>query len=124
MNVCIFRGNISSDVVVRYSQSKEEQAIARFSIAVNNPFSREGKADFFNCICLNNKTSQFIEKYFQKGQAVVVRGRLTTNNYSNKAGEKVYSYNLIVEEVDFANNKEKPQQHEGFCNDHPELPFN
>lgn len=110
MNVCIMRGNISSDVEVRYSTTKNgETCVSRFGLAVNNPFSRDKKADFFNCVSFG-KTGEFCEKFFSKGQAVCVRGRLVSNNYTNKNGEKVYAYQLIVEEVDFASNKEKSKE--------------
>lgn len=113
MNVCVMRGNISTDVDVRYSKTKNgETCVAHFGLAVNNPFSREKKADFFNCVGFG-KTGEFCEKFFTKGQAVCVKGRLVTNNYTNKKGEKVYGYQLILEEVDFASNKEKSKQ-DGF----------
>ena len=82
-------------------------AIARYSLAVDRRFKKNGDdqtADFINCVAFG-KSGEFAEKYFKKGTKVLVTGRLQQDNYTNKEGQKVYSYNVVVEEQEFAESK-------------------
>jgi len=83
-----------------------ETAIAKFSIAVNRKFKRDGDtdADFFNCVAFG-KTGEFVNKYFTKGMAIGISGRLTTGSYVNKEGQKVYTTDIVVEEAEFVEKK-------------------
>ncbi len=105
MNKVILLGNLTRDPEVRYSQGSN-MAIARFSLAVNRRFPREGEpdSDFFNCTAFG-KTAEFVEKYFHKGSRMSLVGRVQNDNYTNKNGEKVYSVQIIAEEVEFAERK-------------------
>ena len=100
MNKVILMGNLARDPEIRYSQNN--LAIARFSIAINRRFAKEGETDvdFFNCTAFG-KTAEFIEKYFHKGSRMMLCGRVQNDNYTNKNGEKVYSVQIIVDEVEF-----------------------
>ena len=104
MNKVIEMGRLTRDPEV--SSSASGTTFARFSIAVDRRFKREGEpdADFFNCSAFG-KTAEFIEKYLSKGTKVVVCGRLENNNYTNKDGQKVYDVRIMVEEIDFAESK-------------------
>lgn len=107
MNKCILVGRLTRDPETRYSQGENAMAITRFSIAVNRRFkNKEGnyEADFPNCVCYG-KTAEFVEQYFKKGMAIGVVGRLTTGNYTNKDGVKVYTTDVIVEEAEFVESK-------------------
>ena len=105
MNKVILMGNLTRDPEISYSQNSN-MAIARFSIAVNRRFARDGEdnTDFFNCTAFN-KTAEFVEKYFHKGSRMLLSGRVQNDNYTNKNGEKVYSVRIIAEEVEFAERK-------------------
>ncbi len=105
MNKVILLGNLTRDPEIRYSQGSN-MAIARFSLAVNRRFPREGEpdSDFFNCTAFG-KTAEFVEKYFHKGSRMSLVGRVQNDNYTNKNGEKVYSVQIIAEEVEFAERK-------------------
>ena len=105
MNKVILMGRLTRDPEVRYSQGSN-MAIARFSLAVNRRFPREGEpdSDFFNCTAFG-KTAEFVEKYFHKGSRMSLVGRVQNDNYTNKNGEKVYSVQIIAEEVEFAERK-------------------
>ena len=96
-------GRLTRDPEVRYSG---ELAIARFSIAVDRRFKREGQpeADFFNCTAFR-KTAEFTEKYLKKGTKVVVEGQVQNDNYTNKDGQKVYGTVIVVESLEFAESK-------------------
>lgn len=106
MNKCIFMGNLTGDPEIRYSQGENSLAIARFSIAVNRRFARDGEdnTDFFNCVAFG-KQAEFVEKYFHKGSRMLLSGRIQNDNYTNNNGEKVYSVQIIAEEIEFAERK-------------------
>ena len=98
MNKTIMMGRLTRDPEVRYSQGANPTAVARFSIAVNRRFKREGEpeADFFNCVAFG-KLGEFVERYYRKGMQVLVTGRLQNNNYTNKDGQQVYVIQIMVE---------------------------
>ena len=106
MNKVILMGRLTRDPEVRYSQGASQTAIARFSIAVDRRFKREGEpdADFFNCTCFG-KQAEFVERYLHKGVKVVLSGRVQNDNYTNKDGQMVYSVRIMVDEIEFAESK-------------------
>lgn len=106
MNKIIEIGRLTRDPEVRYSQGATPTAVARFSIAVNRRFKKEGDpdADFFNCVAFG-KQGEFAEKYLRKGTKVVVVGRLENDNYTNKDGQQVYGNRIVVEEIEFGESK-------------------
>ena len=121
MNKVFLMGRLTRDPEVRYTQSRngDQMAIGRFSIAVDRRFNRsngqdgnEATADFFNCTAFG-KLGEFVEKYLKQGTKVVVAGRVQNDNYTNKNGEKVYSVQIIAEEIEFAESKAASQQSQG-----------
>ena len=104
MNKVIVMGRLTRDPEI--SSSTSGTVFARFNIAVDRKFKREGEpdADFFSCSAFG-KVAEHIEKYFTKGIKVVVTGRLQNNNYTNKDGQKVYETKIIVEETEFCESK-------------------
>lgn len=107
MNKCVLMGRLTRDPEVRYSQGDNASAVARFSLAVDRRFKRQGDeqtADFINCVSFG-KTAEFIEKYGHKGTKFVVEGRIQTGSYTNKDGQKVYTTDVVVEQVEFAESK-------------------
>ena len=106
MNKVLLMGRLTRDPEVRYSQGATPTAVARFSVAVDRRFKREGEpdADFFNCTCFG-KQGEFVEKYLHKGTKVVLSGRLQNDNYTNKDGQQVYSVRIMVDEIEFAESK-------------------
>jgi single-strand DNA-binding protein len=106
MNKVILMGRLTRDPEVRYSQGATPTAVARFSIAVDRRFKREGEpdADFFNCTCFG-KQGEFVEKYLHKGTKVVLSGRVQNDNYTNKEGQQVYGTRIMVDEIEFAESK-------------------
>lgn len=135
MNKVILLGNLTRDIEMKYSTGDNATAIARFSIAVSRKTKNvEGKydSDFINCVAFG-KTAEFIQKYFAKGSKIAVAGRIQTGSYTNKDGNKVYTTDVVVEDVDFAGSKtegsSKPaSDNQGFMNIpdgvDEELPFN
>lgn len=106
MNKVILMGRLTRDPEVRYSQGASQTAVARFSLAVDRRFKREGEpdADFFNCTVFG-KQAEFAERYLRKGVKIVVCGRIQNDNYTNKDGQMVYSVRVMVDEIEFAESK-------------------
>ena len=137
MNKAILMGRLTRDPEVRYSQTDSNMAIAKFSLAVDRRYKKQGDettADFFNCTAFGRQ-GEFVEKYLKKGTKIVVIGRIQNDNYTNKDGQKVYSVQIMVEEIEFAESKAAGQSQQndsmpgdGFMNIpdgvESELPFN
>ncbi|MCI8567373.1 MAG: single-stranded DNA-binding protein [Lachnospiraceae bacterium] len=106
MNKVILIGRLTRDPEVRYGQGGSQTAVARFSIAVDRRFKREGEpdADFFNCTAFG-KQAEFVERYLHKGIKMVVVGRIQNDNYTNRDGQQVYSVRVMVDELEFAESK-------------------
>ena len=107
MNKCTLVGRLTRDPEIRYSQGENATATARFSVAVNRRFKNsEGNydADFINCVAFG-KSAEFVEKYFKKGMAIGLTGRIQTGSYTNKDGQKVYTTDVVVEETEFVESK-------------------
>ena len=106
MNKVILMGRLTRDPEVRYSQGENATAIARYTIAVDRRYKKEGdaSADFIGCVAFG-KLGEFAEKYLRKGTKVVVTGRIQTGSYTNKDGQKIYTTDVVVEENEFAESK-------------------
>lgn len=107
MNKVILMGRLTRDPEVRYSQGEQATAIARYTLAVDRRFRRDGDqqtADFIGCVAFG-RLGEFAEKYLRKGTKVVVTGRIQTGSYTNKDGQKVYTTDVIVEDQEFAESK-------------------
>jgi len=106
MNKVILMGRLTRDPEVRYTQGVEPLAIARYSLAVNRRFKKEGQpdADFINIVAFGRE-GEFAEKYFKKGQMVSVVGKLQTGSFTDKEGVKRYTTDVVIEEQHFAESK-------------------
>lgn len=106
MNKVILMGRLTRDPEIRYTQGENATAIARFNLAVDRKYKREGEptADFISCVAFG-KTAEFIEKYCRQGTKLVVEGRIQTGSYTNNDGQKVYTTDVVVENVEFAESK-------------------
>ena len=106
MNKTILMGRLTHDPQIRYPENPDSKPVGRFSLAVDRKFKRDGEptADFFNCICFG-KLAEFTEKYLRKGSKILVEGEIRNNNYTNKDGQTVYSVNVMVENMEFAESK-------------------
>jgi len=104
MNLVILMGRLTRDPEI--SSSASGTTFARYSIAVDRKFKREGEpdADFFNCTSFG-KQAEFVERYLKKGTKIVVTGEIQNNNYTNKDGQKVYDLRIMVHDVEFAESK-------------------
>jgi len=107
MNKVILMGRLTRDPDIRYSGTDNQMAVARYTIAVDRRFKKDGgedSADFISCVAFG-KTAEFAEKYIRKGTKLLVEGRIQTGSYTNKDGQKVYTTDVVVENSEFAESK-------------------
>ena len=116
MNKVILMGRLTRDPEIRYSGGDNSMAIARYSIAVDRRFKRQGDqadADFFNCTAFG-RTGEFVERYLRKGTKIVLDGELQNDNYTNKEGKMVYGMRIIANNIEFAESKNASGGNGGF----------
>lgn len=104
MNKVLLMGRLTREPEIRYGN--DNKPIARYAIAVDRSYKDSNgnyPTDFFNLVSFGN-TASFVEKYLKKGTKVVVEGELRNNNYE-KDGNKVYSDQIVVNNVEFAESK-------------------
>lgn len=108
MNICIMMGRPTKDPEIHYTQ--DGKPIARFTLAVDRRFKREGQpdADFHDCICFSRQ-AEFVEKYIQKGTKILVTGALQDNNYQGRDGQMVYRKQIVCDSIEFAESKAASQ---------------
>lgn len=106
MNKVILMGRLSIDPEIRYSQSSEPIAIARYNIAVNKSFKREGEsdADFIPCVAFGKK-AEFVERFLKKGMMIAISGRLSVRHYEDQQNQKKVFTEVIVDDHYFAESK-------------------
>ena len=106
MNKVILMGRLTRDPEVRYSAGENALAIARYTLAVDRRFRRDGEAsaDFISCVSFG-RTAEFAEKYFRQGLKIAVTGRIQTGSYTNREGQKVYTTEVVVEDQEFAESR-------------------
>lgn len=113
MNCVNIMGRLTRDVEIRYS-NRQDMAVARFSVAVNRSFKNaEGKydADFINCVAFG-KAAETIEKYFRKGDRILIQGEWRTGNYKTNDGRTVYTNDLNVQKFDFLESRSDRQNNQ------------
>ncbi|MCD8045106.1 MAG: single-stranded DNA-binding protein [Clostridiales bacterium] len=106
MNRIILMGRLTRDPEVRYAQGENPTAVARYSLAVDRRFKRDGgiTADFFNIVAFGSR-ADFSEKYLRKGMKMLIAGRVQTGYYDNKDGVKTPFFEVVVEEQEFAESR-------------------
>ena len=106
MNKVILMGRLTKDPEIRYTGTGEPIAIARYTIAVNRPYKKDGQTqvDFINIVSYR-KAAEFIEKYFKKGQMIAVVGRLQVRSWDDSEGKRHWSTEVITDEIHFAGGK-------------------
>ena len=114
MNKCIFLGRMTADPEISYTQGENAMAIARFDFAVDRRTVRDNEptADFFRCTAFDRK-AEFLERFGRKGLKLLLSGKMQNNNYVNKEGQKVYSMQLVVDDVEFAESKKNNSEDSG-----------
>ena len=109
MNKLIFMGRLTAEPEIRFTSGDNAMCIANFNLAVDKRFKKKDDpdaptADFFRITAMG-KLGEFSEKYLHKGTKIVVEGRVENNNYTNKDGVKVYGFQFVAENIEFAESK-------------------
>lgn len=109
MNSVNLMGRLTADPVVRYTTGATQMAVARYSLAIDrrrkSSNEEQRDVDYINIVAFG-KAGEFAEKYFHKGMRVAVHGRIQTGSYVNKnSGQKVYTFDVIVDDQEFADGK-------------------
>ena len=106
MNKVILCGRLVRDPDVKYSTGEKATCVARFTLACDRKYKKDGEqtADFIGCLAFG-KTGEFVEKYLTKGTKIMLEGRWQTGSYTNKEGQKVYTNECLVESVEFSESK-------------------
>ena len=106
MNKVVLMGRLTRDPEVRYGAGENSTAVARYTIAVDRRFKRDGEqnTDFIGCVAFG-RNAEFAEKYLRQGTKIVLTGRIQTGSYTNRDGQKVYTTDIVVEEQEFAESK-------------------
>ena len=114
MKKVILMGRLTRDPEVRYSAGENALAIARYTLAVDRRFRRDGEAsaDFISCVAFGRQ-GEFAEKYLHQGTKIAITGRIQTGSYTNKDGQRVYTTDVVVEEQEFAESKSSAAANSG-----------
>ena len=102
-NIVLFSGRAVRDAEVRYTQGEKAMCIAKFSLAVDRRGRGQG-ADFPNLVAFG-KTAEFCEKYVKKGTGLVIQAHYQSGNYTNKEGQKVYTHDFVIDDIQFSGSK-------------------
>lgn len=115
MNKVILIGRLTRNPNVSYSQGENATCVARYTLAVDRRFRREGgqDADFISCVAFGRQ-GEFAEKYLKQGTKIAVTGRIQTGSYVNREGVKVYTTDVVIEEQEFAESKAAAANNAGF----------
>ena len=107
MNRVILMGRLTKNPEIKYAGKDNDMAVARYTLAVNRRYKRDGEqeADFISCVTFG-KSAEFAQKYLCKGIRIVIGGRISTGSYKDKDGKTIYTTDVIVEEHEFAQNKD------------------
>lgn len=119
MNKVLLLGRLTRDPIISYSQGDRPIAIARFTLAVDRRVPRDGSqqtADVISCTAFDRQ-AEFAEKYLRQGIKIVVAGRLQTGSYINKEGNNVFTMDVIVENIEFAQSKGASERGQGAPDD-------
>ena len=107
LNHIVIMGRLTRDPETRFLQSSTN-SVTRFSVAVERDYkpanAEKPETDFFNCVAWN-KTGEFIEKHFRKGNMIAVTGSMEFGSYTNKEGFKTNTADLKVSSVYFTGEK-------------------
>ena len=113
MNQVNLIGNLTRDPETRYSTGQNQTAVCRFTIAVNDRRKNQNGEWEDNPslipIVVFGKKAENCDKYIGKGSKVAVNGKIETGSYVNKDGQKVYTTDVIANEVEFLSRKENQE---------------
>lgn len=135
MNNVVIIGRAVREVEMKYTQGG--LAVANITLAVDRSMSKAKKeeaqakgeptADFIRVVAFSH-TAEFLGNYLGKGKMVAVNGRIQTGSYEDKDGKRVYTTDVIANDVKILewkddNNKKQDFEIEGFSPTNDDVPF-
>ena len=104
LNKAILVGRITADPELRHTPNNV--AVTSFTVAVNRPYSRnaERQTDFIDIVAWRS-TAEFVCRYFHKGNAIAIDGRIQVSNYTDKDGNKRRRFEVLADNVSFVEGK-------------------
>lgn len=121
MNKTVLIGRITKDLELKQAGNT---TVCKFSLAVNRQSKKEGQpeADFISIVVFG-KTAENLAKYMGKGKQIAVSGKIQTGSYTDKEGKKVYTTDVIADEIQFLDKLESGQADFTPVEDNDNLPF-
>lgn len=107
MNNHTIHGRLTRDPELTPRKNSDSSDRVNFTVAVGRRFGDE--TDFFDCVCFG-KRAEVIDKYFKKGQEIIVAGEGQIHSYEGKDGVKRKSYSIMVSDFDFCGSKSDGKQ--------------
>jgi len=114
MNKVILSGRLTKDPEIHYTQSAEPMPIAKYIVAVNRKFKKQGEpdADFIPCVAFN-KQAEFAQKHLSKGKMVNISGRMQVRSYNTDSNEIRWSTEVVIEDQEFGESKRAEDERTG-----------
>ena len=109
MNLTTFTGNLGRD----WEQANSNTVIAKNSLAVRRDFKNKQTGEYdtdWIPLTAFSKTAETLMQYTSKGSKILIVGKLQTNNYTDKNGNKRTSYDVIVDRFEFLDSRGDNQQ--------------
>lgn len=106
LNKVILQGRLTRTPELRYTQNNIP--IASASLAVERSRAAKGQdreTDFFDLVAWRHN-AEFLAKWFDKGQQVLVSGTLQSRKWQDKNGNNRTSIEVVAEEINFCGNKQ------------------
>ncbi len=103
-NICLL-GRLTADPELRHTPS--QVAVTSFTVAVDRSYTPKGQerqTDFIPVVAWE-QTAEFVCRYFRKGQRIALQGSLRTRSYTDKDGNKRKAYEVVADNVFFAESK-------------------
>lgn len=100
-NKVILGGRLTKDPELKTTQSGK--AVAGFSMAVSK-LGEKGEAEFYDIVAWE-KTGEFISKFFHKGSSILLEGRLSTREWTDKEGQKRKKVEVLAEHAYFVDSR-------------------
>ena len=112
LNKIMIQGRLTAEPELRHTGNGTP--VASFTVACEQDFkANDGtrKTDFLDCVAWN-KAGTFVSDYFHKGDMIIVSGRLTIREWTDKAGNKRRTAEIVVEGSYFGGSKKTAQSAE------------
>lgn len=114
LNKVILQGRLVADPEIRHTQN--DISVASLRIACDRSFKSKDpnaqNADFINIVAWRS-SADFIQKYFTKGQMILIEGRLQVRSYQDNSGQNKYVTEVVVDSVNFCGSKRESGSAQG-----------